>query len=112
MIQGGDPKGNGTGGESMWGAPFQDEVRDDVTFDRPGLLAMSNAGPNTNGSQFFITVKPTPWLNGKHTIFGEVVNGMEVLRKLEGVPCDANHKPLEPQKILSASIIQPTEKGP
>ena len=109
MIQGGDPKGNGTGGESMWGKPFEDEVRDDVTFDRPGLLAMANSGPDTNGSQFFITATPTPWLNGKHTIFGEVVSGLDVMHKIEGVPADGANKPLESQKILK-TLIQPETK--
>ncbi len=110
MIQGGDPKGDGTGGQSIWGKPFEDEVRDGVSFDRPGLLAMANSGPDTNASQFFITTKPTPWLNGKHTIFGEVVSGLDVVQKIEGVPKDASGKPLEPQKILKASIQQPTTK--
>ncbi len=71
MIQGGDPEGNGTGGP---GYQFHDEFKKEVVFDRPGLLAMANAGPSTNGSQFFITHVETPWLNYKHTIFGEVVS--------------------------------------
>lgn len=109
MIQGGDPKGDGTGGESVWGKPFEDEVRDDVKFDRPGLLAMANSGPNTNGSQFFITTVPTPWLNGKHTIFGEVVSGMDVVKRLSEVKVDSANKPLEPQRILKASIQPSTD---
>ena len=75
MAQGGDPTGKGTGGP---GYTFTDEVDSGLTFDRPGLLAMANAGPDTNGSQFFITYAPTPHLNGKHTIFGEVVQGMDI----------------------------------
>jgi len=79
MIQGGDPLGNGTGGP---GYKFADEIGPDNRFDRPGLLAMANAGPNTNGSQFFITEVPTPWLDKGHTIFGEVVKGGELVPKI------------------------------
>jgi peptidyl-prolyl cis-trans isomerase A (cyclophilin A) len=79
MIQGGDPLGNGTGGP---GYKFADEIGPDNKFDRPGLLAMANAGPNTNGSQFFITEVPTPHLNRGHTIFGEVVKGQELIAKI------------------------------
>lgn len=100
MIQGGDPLGNGTGGESIWGKPFADEVMAKVTFTKPGLLAMANRGPNTNGSQFFITTAPTPWLNGKHTIFGEVVGGYDVVKKIEGARTGPQDRPVEPQKIL------------
>ncbi|MCS7039854.1 MAG: peptidylprolyl isomerase, partial [Caldilineales bacterium] len=78
MAQGGDPTGTGSGGP---GYTFPDEIVPDLVFDRRGLLAMANAGPNTNGSQFFITFGPTPWLNGAHTIFGEVIQGDEVLDK-------------------------------
>ena len=105
MIQGGDPTGTGRGGESIWGNPFEDECARDVTFDRPGLLAMANAGPGTNGSQFFITTASTPWLHMKHTIFGEVVEGMEVVTKLETVEKGPGDRPLEDQKILSAKIL-------
>ena len=82
MNQGGDPLGTGTGGQSKWKKPFADEVDKKVVFDREGLLAMANAGPGTNGSQFFITVGKTPWLNGKHTIFGEVVEGYDVVQAI------------------------------
>lgn len=99
MIQGGDPTGTGAGGESMWGKEFSDECSPDITFDRPGLLAMANRGPGTNGSQFFITTAATPWLNGNHTIFGEVTKGMDVVEKLESVPTGPGDKPLEVQKI-------------
>ena len=75
MIQGGDPTGSGSGGKSIWGRPFEDECKATVNFDKEGILAMANAGPNTNGSQFFITTAATSWLNGKHTIFGEVTSG-------------------------------------
>jgi peptidyl-prolyl cis-trans isomerase A (cyclophilin A) len=82
MIQGGDPLGNGTGGP---GYQFEDELGGGETFNGPGYLAMANAGPNTNGSQFFITVAPTPWLNGKHTIFGIVVDGQDVADEISKV---------------------------
>jgi peptidylprolyl isomerase len=104
MIQGGDPTGTGRGGESIWGKPFEDEVRKDVSFDRPGLLAMANAGPGTNGSQFFITTVPCPWLNMNHTIFGEVTEGMEIVTKLENVKTGPMDRPVEEQKIIKAFI--------
>lgn len=104
MIQGGDPTGTGSGGESIWGAPFEDEVTEDVAFDKPGLLAMANSGPGTNGSQFFITTIATPWLNMNHTIFGEVVEGKDVVSKLEGVETGFGDKPVEEQKIVKAYL--------
>jgi peptidylprolyl isomerase len=104
MVQGGDPTGTGRGGESLWGSPFEDEVKDNVKFDKKGILAMANAGPNTNGSQFFITTVPTPWLNMHHTIFGEVVSGYDVVSKIENVSVDAQARPLEDQKIIRAYI--------
>jgi peptidylprolyl isomerase len=104
MIQGGDPKGTGEGGDSIWNAPFEDEVSDSLLFDKPGLLAMANSGPNTNKSQFFITTKATPWLNKKHTIFGEVVSGYDVVQKIENTPVDASSKPKEEQKIVKAYV--------
>lgn len=105
MMQGGDPTGTGTGGESLWGdRPFADEIKEEVKFDKPGILAMANSGPDTNKSQFFITVRPTSWLNGKHTIFGEVVSGMDVVDKIINTPTDSNDKPKEEQKIVKAYI--------
>ena len=104
MIQGGDPTGTGRGGDSIWGKPFEDEVSDALKFDRPGLLAMANAGPNTNGSQFFITTAETPWLNMKHTIFGEVVSGYDVVKKIEGAQVDRQSRPVEIQKIIKARL--------
>ena len=100
MIQGGDPTGTGRGGQSIWDKPFEDECVETHKFDRPGLLAMANAGPNTNGSQFFITTVATPWLNMNHTIFGEVVDGMDVVRALETVEKDSGDRPIKEQKII------------
>ncbi len=104
MIQGGDPTGTGRGGESIWGKPFEDEVSPKITFNRKGLLAMANRGPATNGSQFFITVKETPWLNMRHTIFGEVVSGYDVVEKLENTKTGMADKPVVDQKILKAYL--------
>ena len=104
MIQSGDPTGTGRGGSSIWGVPFEDEVTADVSFNRPGLLAMANAGPNTNGSQFFITTVPTPWLNMRHTIFGEVISGLDVVRRIECVATDSQDKPKQEQKIIRAYL--------
>ena len=104
MLQGGDPTGTGSGGESLWGGKFEDELREDITFDRPGLLAMANAGPNTNGSQFFITTVPTPWLNMHHTIFGEVTSGFDVVQKIENTQTGPGDRPVEDQIILKAYV--------
>lgn len=107
MIQGGDPTGTGTGGESIWKKPFKDEFSPNAVFDKPGILAMANSGANTNGSQFFITTVPTYWLNGRHTIFGYVKNGMDIVKKLENIPTSGQYqgnKPLVEQKIISIKI--------
>ncbi|TDQ52323.1 peptidylprolyl isomerase [Actinorugispora endophytica] len=101
MLQGGDPLGNGRGGP---GYRFKDEPHPSLKFNRPYLLAMANAGPNTNGSQFFITVGATDWLNGKHTIFGEVVEGRNVIDTIAEVATDQMDKPLEPVVVESVSI--------
>jgi peptidyl-prolyl cis-trans isomerase A (cyclophilin A) len=93
MVQGGDPTGTGMGGP---GYQFEDEVPSDgPTFDRPGLLAMANAGPGTNGSQFFVTVAATPWLDGKHTIFGEITDGYDVVEGIAGVQTGAQDRPVD-----------------
>ena len=111
MIQGGDPTGTGSGGESIWGEDFEDEIAKGYAFDRAGILAMANSGPNTNGSQFFITTTRTPHLNGLHTIFGAIskdsqAESCKTLRKIEYSPTNSQDKPLKEQKIIKAYIIQ------
>jgi len=109
MIQGGDPTGTGAGGESIWNKPFKDEFKSGVVFNQAGILAMANAGPKTNGSQFFITTAPTPWLNGYHTIFGKVIKGSDTLNKLNNVPTNGQQngdRPLQVQKIIKATLLQ------
>ena len=104
MIQGGDPLGRGTGGP---GYTFEDECPPGgPAFDRPGLLAMANSGPSTNGSQFFVTVVPTAWLTGKHTIFGEVTEGMDVVNAISTTPTDAGDRPLEPVQLLRVDVAE------
>lgn len=104
MIQGGDPKGNGTGGDSIWGENFEDEFDPDVRFDAPGKLAMANRGPKTNGSQFFITTVATPWLNKRHTIFGTITGGKDVLKAIETTKTGAMDRPVDEVKILKMSV--------
>ena len=104
MIQGGDPTGTGRGGSSIWGKEFKNEYAPNLVFDRPYLLAMANRGPNTNGSQFFITVAPAPWLNGGYTIFGEVIRGQKVVDAIDRTPTGPGDRPLKEQKILKAVV--------
>ncbi|MGC2617540.1 MAG: peptidylprolyl isomerase [Acidobacteriaceae bacterium] len=102
MIQGGDPAGNGMGGP---GYKFEDETKGSPhRFDKKGKLAMANAGPNTNGSQFFITVAGTEWLTGKHTIFGEVVEGQDIVDKISKVSRDRGDKPVKPVVVESVVV--------
>jgi peptidyl-prolyl cis-trans isomerase-like 1 len=104
MIQGGDPTGTGRGGASIYGDKFEDEFHPSLRHTGAGILSMANAGPNTNGSQFFITLAPTPWLDGKHTIFGRVKGGMKVVQRMGLVKVDKEDRPVESVKILSARV--------
>ncbi|SCV70221.1 BQ2448_1615 [Microbotryum intermedium] len=108
MLQGGDPTGTGRGGTSCWGKAFEDEFtnRNARKHDERGTLSMANSGPDTNGSQFFLTFRATPHLDGKHTVFGRLVGGEDVLKKIEAVPCDVTDRPLKPVIIKDVAIFE------
>lgn len=105
MIQGGDPTGTGRGGESIYGGKFEDEITRELKHTGAGVLSMANSGPDTNGSQFFITLAPTPWLDGKHTVFGRVCSGMGIIKRLGNVQTDATDRPTTDVKILRARTV-------
>ena len=103
MIQGGDPTGTGMGGP---GYKIDDEFGEGLQHDDEGILSMANAGPNTGGSQFFITLAPTPWLNGHHAIFGKVVEGMDIVRLIGVVPTDFRDRPKDPVIMETVEVIK------
>ncbi|KLO07337.1 cyclophilin-like protein [Schizopora paradoxa] len=105
MIQSGDPTGTGRGGTSIYGNKFEDEIHPELRFTGAGIIAMANSGPNTNGSQFFITLGPTPYLDTKHTIFGRVSSGMRVVERLGAVAVNAQDRPVEDVKIHKARVV-------
>ena len=105
MIQTGDPQGTGAGGRSVWGNDFEDEIVPSLKHDRPFTVSMANAGPNTNGSQFFITVVPAPWLDGKHTIFGRVLKGMDIALRISNAKRDPKtDKPIDDIRIVGVTL--------
>ncbi|VDO05708.1 unnamed protein product [Rodentolepis nana] len=104
MIQGGDPTGTGLGGASIYGRYFDDEIHPDLKYTGAGIISMAKSGPNKNGSQFFITLAPTQWLDGKYTIFGRVKSGMQVVKRLGMLETDHYDKPIEPATIKRAYV--------
>ncbi|KAI9054488.1 hypothetical protein LZ554_001646 [Drepanopeziza brunnea f. sp. 'monogermtubi'] len=109
MLQTGDPTGTGRGGSSIYGEKFEDEIVPSLKHTGAGILSMANSGPNTNGSQFFITLAPTPWLDGKHTIFGRVTRGLGVVKRMGLVRTGAEDRPVEEVRILKARVVDDAE---
>jgi peptidyl-prolyl cis-trans isomerase-like 1 len=110
MLQTGDPTGTGRGGSSIYGEKFEDEISPSLKHTGAGILSMANSGPNTNGSQFFITLAPTPWLDGKHTIFGRVTRGMGVVKRMGLVRTGAEDRPVEEVRIVRARVLEGDEE--
>lgn len=106
MIQTGDPSGTGRGGSSIYGEKFEDEIHPSLKHTGAGVLSMANSGPNTNGSQFFITLAPTPWLDNKHTIFGRVKSGMKTVQRMGLVKTNSEDRPYEELKIIRARVVE------
>ena len=106
MLQTGDPTGTGRGGTSIYGEKFEDEIDPGLKHTGAGVLSMANSGPNTNGSQFFITLAPTPWLDGKHTIFGRVKSGLRVVQRMGLVKTGGEDRPVEEVRIRSARVVE------
>ncbi|ROT34725.1 peptidyl-prolyl cis-trans isomerase-like 1 [Sodiomyces alkalinus F11] len=111
MAQAGDPTGTGRGGTSIYGDTFADEIHPALRHTGAGVLSMANAGPNTNGSQFFLTLAPTPWLDGKHAIFGRVKSGLAVLRRMGLVKTGPEDRPVEEVRIIKARVIEQEDEG-
>ncbi|EJP64409.1 hypothetical protein NHJ13051_004181 [Beauveria bassiana] len=110
MIQGGDPTGTGRGGSSIYGDKFADEIHPALKHTGAGVLSMANSGPDTNGSQFFVTLAPTPWLDGKHTIFGRVAKGLATVKRMGMVPTGAEDRPVEEVRIVTAKVVEGSEE--
>lgn len=104
-LQGGDPTGTGRGGESIYGGPFEDEINKELKHTGAGILSMANSGPNTNRSQFFITLAPTPHLDGKHTVFGRVCKGMDVVARVSRVQTGAGDRPIQEVRLSRATVV-------
>jgi peptidyl-prolyl cis-trans isomerase-like 1 len=111
MVQTGDPTGTGRAGSSIYGEKFEDEISPSLKHTGAGVLSMANSGPNTNGSQFFITLAPTPWLDGKHTIFGRVKTGMRVVQRMGLVKTGSDDRPVDQVKILKAGVVEEDIEG-
>lgn len=111
MLQTGDPTGTGRGGASIYDEKFEDEIDPGLKHTGAGILSMANSGKNTNGSQFFITLAPTPWLDGKHTIFGRVKSGLRVVQRMGLVKTGPEDRPVDEVKIVKAGVVEEDEEG-